>query len=105
MTSRPECNTSTESEFALKLARSTARSLFTTKWNVNVEVCHVPGEFDDEDDEYIETLPEDVTKPASKRSWEAPETPLAVSMTEAEIAAAINACQDPWSQSSHTQGR
>ena len=105
MTSRPECSSSTESEFALELARSTARSLFTTKWNVNVEVCHVPGEFDDEDDDYIETLPKDVTKPASKRSWEAPETPLAVSMTEAEIAAAVKACQDPWSQSSDPQGR
>jgi len=105
MTSRPECNTSTESEFALKLARSTARSLFDTKWNVNVEVCHVPGEFDDEDDDYIETLPEDVTKPASKRSWEVSETPLAVSMTEAEIAAAVKACQDPWAQSSHARGR
>src|SRR6056297_2205416 len=105
MTSRPECNASTESEFALELARSTARSLFDTKWNVNVEVCHVPGEFDDEDDDYIETLPEDVTKPASKRSWEVPETPLAVSMTEAEIAAAVKACQDPWAQSSHARGR
>lgn len=105
MTSRPECNTSTESEFALELARSTARSLFTTKWNVNVEVCHVPGEFDDEDDDYIETLPKDVTKPATKRSWEAPETPLAVSMTEAEIASALKACKDPWSQSSDPQGR
>ena len=92
-------------DFALELARSTARGLFDKEWNGFVAMEHEPDDDEDEDDDVIANLPDDVVRPPSKRSWEAPETPLAKTMSEAEIAAAISSGCDPWAQSRTGQGR
>jgi hypothetical protein len=68
-------------------------------------VEHEPDDDEDEDDDIIANMPDDVVRSPSKRSWEAPETPLANTMTEAEIAAAISSGCDPWAQSRTGQGR
>jgi hypothetical protein len=94
-------------DFALRLARSTAQSLFETEWNgvVAVEFEADDEEGEGEDDEIIASLPDDVVRPAPARSWQAPETPLADTMSEMEIAAAILESHDPWAQSTPEYGR
>ncbi|MGQ3489384.1 AAA family ATPase [Roseovarius pacificus] len=106
MTETPMNKTNTRApdpqpDFALELARSTARCLFATEWNGFVEVRYSPDQVDDEDDDFVENLPDDVVQPKANRSWVDPETPLAESMTSAEIAAAIGSDCDPFAQSSH----
>lgn len=83
--------------FALDLARATARSLFKTSWYGVHEIREDPEEPDEAD--FVASLPEDLLQPASKPSWEAPETPMANSMSAAEIAAEISAGRDPLAQS------
>ncbi|MDD9725957.1 AAA family ATPase [Roseovarius sp. SK2] len=98
----------TSSEFAERLARSTVLCLFETEWLGFVSVDHAPDpdEFEDDDDpEFLANLPDDVTVPAAKRSWESPKAPLAQAMTEAEITACISNGCDPWAQSSLAEGR
>jgi AAA+ superfamily predicted ATPase len=92
-------------DFALELARSTAQGLFDKEWNGFIAMEHDPDDDEDEDDDVIANLPDDVVRPPSKRSWEAPETPLAKTMSETDIAAAISSGCDPWAQSRTGQGR
>jgi AAA+ superfamily predicted ATPase len=94
-----------QSDFALELARSTARGVFETEWNGFVALEHEPDDDEYEDDDVIANMPDDVVRPSSKRSWDAPEVPLADAMTEAEIATAISSGCDPWAQSGTGQGR
>ena len=103
MTTKALRNTAPQPGFALELARSTAQCLFEAAWNGFVETRHAPDELDDDDT--FNNLPDDMTRPAPKRPWQAPQTPMAKSMTQAEIAAAIQDGCDPWAQAHGGQGR
>jgi SpoVK/Ycf46/Vps4 family AAA+-type ATPase len=103
MTSKAPRNTAPQPGFALELARSTAQCLFEAAWNGFVETRHAPDELDDDD--VLGNLPDDMTRPAQRRSWQAPQTPVAKSMTPTEIAAAIQDGCDPWAQAQGAQGR
>ena len=103
MTNRPAPNSGPQADFAADLAYAMARSLFDTKWDGTVNIRHAHTEPDDED--FIANLPDEMVQTAAKRSWEAPETPLAGSMDAAEIMAAIGIGRDPWAQSSEVRGR
>lgn len=103
MNNKPISNPSTIHTFALDLARATARSLFNTSWYGAHEIPEDPEEPDEAD--FVASLPEDLLQPASKPSWEAPETPMANSMSDFDIATAIRAGQDPLAQHSEAEGR
>lgn len=89
--------------FALDLARATARYLFKTNWYGVHEIREAPEEPDEAD--FVASLPEDLLQPASKPAWQVPEAPMASSMSAAEITAKINVGRDPWAQSSDAEGR
>ncbi|WP_375553870.1 hypothetical protein [Roseovarius mucosus] len=103
MNNKPISNPSTIHTFALDLARATARSLFNTSWYGAHEIPKDPEEPDEAD--FVASLPEDLLQPASKPSWEAPETPMANSMSDFDIATAIRAGRDPWAKHSEAEGR
>lgn len=103
MTNRITPVSGPQTDFATDLAGAMARSLFNTVWDGIVKLSRAPADPDDED--FVANLPDDMIQSAAKRSWEQPETPLADTMTEAEIAALISAGDDPWAQSSSGQGR
>jgi len=103
MNNKPISNPSTIHTFALDLGRATARSLFNTSWYGVHEIREDPEEPDEAD--FVASLPEDLLQLASKPSWEAPETPMANSMSDLDIATAIRAGRDPWAQHSEAEGR
>lgn len=103
MTNKPLPNPVPAQDFAMDLARSTARSLFNAAWYGVHEIRETPEEPDEAD--FVASLPDDLLQPAARPSWEAPETPMANSMSAAEIEAEISAGLDPWAQHSEAEGR
>lgn len=105
MTKQTELSPALTSDFALELARSTARRLFMTGWNGFVEMRYSPDDVDDEDDDFAESQTDDAVQTKVERAWDNPETPLADSMSSAEMVAAIKSGIDPFAQSSDSPGR
>lgn len=103
MTNKFLPNPAPQASFVSEIARTMAQSLFDTEWNGIVNTRHAPTVPDDDD--FLADQPDEVGQPALKRSWEAPETPLADAMTDAETVAAIAAGSDPWAQSAEGRGR
>ena len=105
MNKQTDPNPVLKSDFALELARSTARCLFTTRWNGFVEMRYSPDDLDEEDDDFVENKTDDVAQTKLERPWDNPEKPLAYSISSAEMAGAIKSGIDPFAQSSDAPGR
>lgn len=103
MSNKPLSNPVLAQDFALNLARSTARTLFDKSWYGVHEIREAPEEPDEAD--FVASLPEDLLQPASKPAWQVPEAPMANSMSAAEIAAEISAGRDPLAQSCGAEGQ
>lgn len=106
MTYKDLNTTSSDARVTLEIARATAQSLFLHAWDGSIRYASTEDDYDDAcDDAYIDQMDGAITQEVVPRSWEEPAPALALSLSEDEIAAAIEAGCDPWACSRDHRGR